>query len=112
MTYKDLEKADRLEENLFELALFLLTSARGCLDEPRIYGSFRLMDALSKLCDVYSKSNRLESDKFLSQIKEQVDREKYKNIQSQEEFVKSMDDLLVKFTEELKRRYGSSSNAT
>ena len=100
---------DRLEDGLFELALFLLISARGCVDEPRIYGSFRLMDALSRLCDVYSKSEMLEPDEFLSKIKQQVDRKQYKSIQSEAEFVKSMDDLVVKFTDELKRRYGSSA---
>ena len=103
------KSTDRLEDGLFELALFLLISARGCVDEPRIYRSFRLMDALSRLCEVYSKSDKLEPDEFLSKLKEQVDRDKYKSIQSEEAFIKSMDDLVVKFTDELKRRYGSSS---
>jgi len=60
-------------------------------------------------CEVYSKSDRLEPDEFLSKIKEQVNREKYKSIESEVEFVKSMDDLVVKFTDELKRRYDSSA---
>jgi uncharacterized protein YfeS len=109
MVDKISENKVRLEDSLFELALFLLISARGCVDEPRIYGSFRLMDALSRLCEVYSKSDKLAPDEFLSKIKEQVDRDKYKSIQSEEEFIKSMDDLVVKFTDELKRRYGSSA---
>ena len=109
MTDKISENTGRLEDGLFELALFLLISARGCVDEPHIYGSFRLMDALSRLCDVYSKSDRLEPDRFLSEIKKQVDSDKYKSIQSEKEFIKGMDDLVVKFTDELKRRYGSSA---
>lgn len=65
------------------------------------------MDGLSRLFEVYSKSDRLEPDKFLSEIKAQVDLDKYKSIQSEEAFIKSMDDLMVKFTDEIKRRYGS-----
>ena len=108
MTDKISQNAGRLEDRLFELALFLLTSARGCVDEPHLYGSFRLLDGISRLCDVYSGSDRLEPDKFLSGIKEQVDKAKDKMDLSKEEFVKSMDDLIVVFTDELIRRYGSS----
>jgi Family of unknown function (DUF6092) len=107
MTARDSEERNRLEDKLFEFVLFLLISARGCRDEPCIYGSFRLMDAISRLCDVYAKSDRLEPDPFLAQVKKQVDRDKYKSIQSEEEFIKSMDDLVAKFTDELKVRYSS-----
>jgi len=109
MAIKIPRRAGRLEDGLFELSMFLLTSARGCVDEPKIYGSFRLMDALSRLCDVYSRSDKLEPDKFLSDIKDQVDKAKEKMDLSKEEFVESMDDLIVKFTDELLSRYGSSS---
>jgi Family of unknown function (DUF6092) len=108
MPSKSSEDRNRLEDKLFEFALFLLISARGCRDEPCIYGSFRLMDAISRICDIYAKSNRLEPDSFLAEIKKQVDRDKYKSIQSEDAFIQSMDDLVAKFTDELKVRYASS----
>lgn len=40
------------DEYLFEILIFLATSARGCVDEPPLYGPFRLIDALSKLIDL------------------------------------------------------------
>ena len=97
------------EEYIFELALFLLTAARGCVTEPHMYGPLRLVDAVSRLTDLYSKSNLLKTDQFLIQAKEKIDRNKYSVMTSSEEFIKFMDDLIAEFTEELKKRYGRES---
>jgi nitroreductase len=97
------------EEYLFELALFLLTAARGCVTEPHMYGPLRLVDAVSRLTDLYSKTNLLKTDRFLMQAKEKIDKNKYTVMASSEDFIKFMDDLISEFTEELKRRYGRES---
>ncbi len=36
----------------FKLLSFLITSARGCIDEPQLYGSLRLIDAAARLIDI------------------------------------------------------------
>ena len=60
---------------------------------------------------IQSHTSLRRTDLF-SEVEGLVEREKYKSIQSEEEFVKSTDDLVVKFTNELKRRYNSSANYT
>ncbi len=94
------------EQYIFELALFLLTAARGCVTEPHMYGPLRLVDAVSRLTDLYSKTNLLKTDNFLLQAKEKVDKNKYLVMASSDDFIKFMDDLISEFTEELKKRYG------
>jgi len=94
------------EQYIFELALFLLTAARGCVTEPHMYGPLRLVDGVSRLTDLYSKTDLLKTDKFLLAAKEKIDTNKYKVMSSSEDFVKFIDEMISEFTEELKRRYG------
>jgi len=99
-----------LEEVIFELALFLLTAARGCVEEPQMYGPLRLMDAVTRLADLYSRSNLLKRDEFLLQAKRKINENLDRVMVSEEEFVKFMDDMVREFTEEMLRRYGSSNS--
>jgi hypothetical protein len=100
---------DTPEEYIFELAVFLLTAARGCVTEPHMYGPLRLVDAVSRLADLYRKTDFLKTDGFLLDAKKEIDENKYKVMSSDEEFVQFIDRMIVKFTEELKRRYGRGS---
>ncbi len=90
---------------LFEIAVFLATSAQGCLNEPPLYGPFRLLDALSKLADLPEYSAGLNSDRFLKEIKAIVDDKKFLVMYDAEGFKKAIDEIVEKFTKELKRRY-------
>jgi len=93
------------EKHIFELALFLLTAARGCVDEPKMYGPLRLIDAISRLTDIYSKTDKLEPDPFLLKAKEEIDANEFQVMASEEEFVAFIDRLILQFTGEMKRRY-------
>jgi hypothetical protein len=48
--------------------LYLLTVARGCVDEPHIYGPLRLVDAISRIVDIASQVSVLQ-DPFLIDLK-------------------------------------------
>jgi len=72
--------------------------------EPHIYGSLRLLDAISRLTDIYSKSDKLKPDPFLLKAKQEIDANKYRVMASEEEFIAFMARLTVEFTDELKRR--------
>jgi len=98
-----------VEQHIFELALFLVTAARGCVEEPHMYGPLRLMDAVSRLIDLYSKTDLLKRDEFLIAAKKQIEENIDKVMVSDEEFVKFMDDVVREFTDETVRRYGRSS---
>jgi hypothetical protein len=103
---------DSPEEYIFELSLYLLTAARGCVGEPHIYGSFRLLEAISRLTDLYSKTDKLKLDEFLLKEKKEIDQKKYIMMASEEEFIALMDRLISEFTDELERRYALAGETT
>jgi hypothetical protein len=90
--------SDELTRTDFELALYLVASARDCLDEPLLYGPFRMVEGVSKLLA------RTDSDEFLARAKETIDSEKYKVMGERERFAAWLDELLRDFAAEAKRR--------
>ena len=99
----------RSEEFLFEYSLFLLTSARGLAGEPRLYGALRLLDGMSRLTGLYSTTDKIVPDPFLLKMKADIDANVNKVMKSDEEFIQFMDELITKFTTEMKRRYSKSN---
>lgn len=92
------------DEYLFEIAAFLAASARGCIDEPRLYGPFRLIDALSKLLDLPKYASCLSEDSFFDQIKKEINEKKVLIMSDVEGFKDFLDHLVQEFARELKRR--------
>jgi len=92
-------------EYLFEIALFLTISARNCIDEPPLYGPFRLLDALSKLVDLPKYATGLDEDPFLREIKVVIDEKKFLVMYDAEGFKRALDEIVEKFAKELKKRY-------
>ena len=97
-------------EYLFELALFLATSARNCIDEPPLYGPFRLLDALSRLADFPEHDKSLNRDTFLEEVKVFVDEKKFLVTTDVEGFTQAADELVERFAKELKRRSAENRN--
>lgn len=91
-------------EYLFELAIFLATSARNCIDEPPLYGPFRLLDALSRLADFPEHDESLDKDSFLKEVKAFVDEKKFLVTTDVEGFTRAADELVERFAKELKKR--------
>ncbi len=94
----------RPKEFVFNLSTYLLTSARGCIDEPLLYGPLRLIEALSRLATLSRHARCVEKDDFLLAAKKKIDDNKYVVMQSEEEFEKFLDSMIREFTTELKRR--------
>jgi len=46
-----------LHQGLFRLLGYMLASARGLVDEPQLYGPFRLLDGASRLCGLLAASH-------------------------------------------------------
>lgn len=61
----DTHEKDELEREFFELICYMVTSARNLIEENKLYGPLRLVDAVSRLVDVLEKldlkSPRLEA---------------------------------------------------
>jgi hypothetical protein len=90
---------------LFEIAIFLATSAQGCLVEPPLYGPFRLLDALSKLADFPDYVVGLNPDSFLKEVKAFIDEKKFLVMYDVDGFKKAIDEIVEKFAKEIKKRY-------
>jgi hypothetical protein len=94
-----------IDDFIFEYSIFLVTAARGTLDEPRTYGALRLIDGITRLTDVYSKSPEIKPDNFLLEVRHEIQANLDLAMTSEERFSKFMDELIVKFTDEMKKRY-------
>jgi uncharacterized protein DUF6092 len=92
------------DDYMYDLAMFLLTSARGCLDEPPIYGPLRLMQALSRLATTSRHMPCVSADEFLLAARKKIDQNEHIAFESEEEFTKFLDSMIREFTAELKRR--------
>ena len=88
----------RTDEAAFRLATFLVTAARDLVDEPAIYGPFRMVDAVDRLmAGVFD-------DDFLRDLKPMLEREKQKVMSDRNAFVAWLDELAATFAAEAKRR--------
>jgi hypothetical protein len=96
-----LNKQNASKEQIFHIAAFMVTSARGLLDEPRRYGTTRLLEALEMLLDLPES----KEDSFLAQLGEKVDRKNYAMSQVGIEGVKRfLDELVMAFVDEAQKR--------
>src|SRR5215831_20180409 len=85
----------------FRMALYLVASARDCLDEPLIYGPFRMIEGVSRLLN-----DRAPADGFLAEMKAQIDQQKYNVMADRDAFGRWLDELLARFGAEAARRNG------
>ena len=83
---------------LFVNVLYLVASARDCIDEPLIYGPFRMIEGVSRMLE------GARGDVFLSQMKAEIDAQKYSVMGDRVSFARWLDALLRDFAAEAKRR--------
>jgi hypothetical protein len=96
------EKAITGDDYLLELVAFLATSARGCMDEPPLYGPFRLIDGLSRLIDLPKYATCLKDDDFLRKIKAEIDERKLSVMSDTDEFQNMLDSVVRQVTKQLR----------
>jgi Family of unknown function (DUF6092) len=82
----------------FRLATFLVTAARDVVDEPAIYGPFRMIDAVDRLI-----AGQFDDD-FLREIQPELERGKAMVMTDRDAFLAWLDGLAARFAAELKRR--------
>jgi len=112
------------DEYLFEIGTFLISSAKGCLQEPKLYGPLRLLTAFSKiallpdyapclkLLTAFSKiallpdyAPCLKRDEFLLKLREEIDEKIIPLLDSDpEKFEQLIKDLGIKLAKEIKKR--------
>ncbi|MEM1520161.1 MAG: DUF6092 family protein [Candidatus Bathyarchaeia archaeon] len=90
-----------LEDPRFKLLSFLVNSARGCIDEPTLYGSLRLIDAAARLIDIMEEEGLANDDlmRLRGLIKEKMDLVMY----DETSFKEFLEDLSLELTRIVKR---------
>jgi len=84
---------NELEQEFFELICYMVTSARNLIPENKLYGPFRLIDAVSRLIDIIRKLD-LKSPR-LEAIQRQIEDGKYTVMESEEEFTVFLENLVM-----------------
>jgi len=80
-----------LTDDHFKLLAFLITSARGCVDEPILYGPLRLVDAASRLIDIMEKEGK--ANEQILKLQELIEEKKDLVMYDEEAFVNFLDEL-------------------
>ena len=91
-----------LERALFDLIGYMLTSARGLVEEPPMYGPFRLIEGVSRLCEMLLKEES-EFQETYAELKEKIDARKFSLMTDEDEFIALMDETILYFTQKMKR---------
>ena len=93
------------DEYLFEIGAFLISSAKGCLWEPKIYGPLRLLTAFSKIALLPDYVPCLKRDEFLLNLREEIEEKIIPLVVSDpEKFEQLIKDLSIKLAKEIKKR--------
>jgi len=89
----DTHKKDEFEQEFFELICFMVTSARNLIQENRLYGPLRLVDAVSRLVDILEKLD-LKSPR-LEAIRERIEKGEDTVMESEEKFTAFLENLVM-----------------
>jgi hypothetical protein len=94
------ESAAIRRDEWIELFSFMAASARGLVDEPQMYGPFRLLDSLERLIAILGEQGILR-DEFLKNQREKIMERKFLVMSDQKAFGGLLDELVNDFTREL-----------
>jgi hypothetical protein len=99
--------AERLvisEENFYELLSFMVTSAYLSVEEPELYGSFRLIDGACRLIEFALQSGQLQDEQFVREFKEYADVRKHWMMSDEPGYLRFLEEATGRLAEELKRQ--------
>jgi len=92
------------EEGLYEVLAFLFSSAHILVNEPHLYGTFRLIDGASRLIGFALESGELEDEEFLGHLKEDVDERKFLLMTDEETYFKLLEESTRAMAKQMKKR--------
>jgi len=94
---------DGLQEDVFYLIGFILTSMHGLYHEPTEYGIYRLLDVAGRLLSIMEEHDL--SDDFMRKLSEEIEEEKAGCMDSDRQKATIMQ-LAQEYAEELQNRLG------
>jgi hypothetical protein len=97
------KRQEKTKDALFELATYLVGSARDCLEEPAIYGPLRMIVGVQKIIEI-GRSEPSLRDEFLESKYEALGGEVLAVMSDRASFSNALDELLLAFADEMKKR--------
>ena len=91
-----------LDDGLFELIGYLLSSARGLHEEPAEYGPFRLAEAVSRLSGLMAEGGSRHGE-FLRRMQRTIDEGKLNFMADPQALARLLDQAIHDFTHRLKQ---------
>lgn len=91
---------DNLRQSVHKLICYMATSACNLVDEPPLYGPFRLIDASSRLIDILE--NEGATDQTLIEARELIEEKKYFVMTDEKAFNDFLNELVLKLVERFK----------
>ncbi len=92
--------------SLIRLFGYMASSARGCIDEPKIYGPFRIVDSMSRIYYLLTDSGHI-FDEEISQVMDKIAAHKCKCMTNEAEFVSMLDEIIDDLAQILLREESS-----
>jgi hypothetical protein len=92
------------EEDFYELLSFMVTSAYLSVEEPELYGSFRLIDGACRLIEFALESGQLRDEHFVKEFKEYADVRKHWMMTDESGYLQFLEEATGKLAEELRRQ--------
>lgn len=92
---------DILKDDHFKLLAFLVTSARGCIDEPALYGPLRLVDAAARLIDIMKREGKATPE--MIELQKLIEEKKNLVMYDEKGFINFLDELSKKLAEIIKK---------
>ena len=92
------------QENFYELLSFMVTSAHLSVEEPDLYGSFRLIDGACRLIDFALESGQLLDEEFVREFRDYADVRKHWMMTDEPGYLGFLEEATGKLARELKRQ--------
>jgi hypothetical protein len=94
------EMNKEIEEKFMELLSFMCSSARGCVEEPKIYGPLRIIDSMRRIIEILKESG--VEDEFLEREKKKINERMNLVMYDEKGFIELLDELVIDFARKTK----------
>ncbi len=97
------------EDQAFKLLAFLVTSARLCVVEPENYGTFRLIDAASRLLGFLLENEEARDRDFYAHLQREIEDNKLLLLSDEEAYAQFLGDAAREVARRMKTRSADQS---
>jgi hypothetical protein len=98
------------EEDAFDLLVYLLSAAEITIFEPELYGTFRLVDAASRLLESMLENASSENRAFYEELKAEIDQKKVWMMWDTEGYLEFLRTTPAQVAEKLKQRQHAAAD--